>query len=58
MQVDELKKQLANLSGLFEESQEQIENLEFMVLEAQAASNKVGQTNLKKKNNNFSHTTS
>lgn len=31
----ELKEQVANLSGLYEDSKEQIENLEFMVLEAQ-----------------------
>ena len=44
IEVDQ-KEEIARLSGLNEESQEQIENLEFMVLEAQhtaADTEKVG----------------
>ena len=50
-QVEELNTQVGNLTELFEESQEQIENLEFMVLEAQAqhvSIDKVGQLTLKR----------
>ena len=50
-QVEELNTQVGNLTELFEESQEQIENLEFMVLEAQAqhvSIEKVGQITLNK----------